>query len=614
MRDVRMWHWCEVGLLCCWVLLQTGCRRGEDPSSTVEAPARLAYEVPAEELAAGEGSSGSSPDAAKKDPVAAEGVAPALPLTDQPSLTLAEGEAATSSTPDGPGGRVNPLRSRDGAPKGPLRGAIGTKTLEPRTPQPAAQDAADAASTPAQRVAPSLRDQLANWPPPRLALYVTGRQQGYIEPCGCSGLENMSGGLSRRDTSLQQLRQLGWPLVPLDVGNQVRRVGRQSEIKFQTTVDALRQMGYQGIALGADDLRLSVGELVAVVASVEGRESPFVAADLQIFDSIADHRIVEAGGLKLGITAVLGSRERQGIVGDEVEVKNQKTALEQTLKKLQVAGCDALVLLAHTSLDESRQLASEYPQFDLIISAGGAGEPPMEAERVPGQRTHVIQVGTKGMYAGVVGLYADDAMPVRYQRVALDARFTDSAAMMELFAAYQQQLQAVGFAGLEVKAVPHPTGRTFVGSSACSDCHSKAAAVFDKTPHAHATQTLMHPPERSDVPRHHDPECLSCHVTGWNPQEFFPYESGYWDETTAQLHGNGCENCHGPGSSHVAAETGAEDVLPDVRAARRLEMRLTMADAEQKCMECHDLDNSPEFHQPGAFAKYWSEVEHTGKD
>ena len=47
--------------------------------------------------------------------------------------------------------------------------------------------------------------------------------------------------------------------------------------------------------------------------------------------------------------------------------------------------------------------------------------------------------------------------------------------------------------------------------------------MFEKTPHYHATDTLV----KLDPPRHFDPECLSCHVTGWNPQEYFPYKSGY---------------------------------------------------------------------------------------
>ena len=38
------------------------------------------------------------------------------------------------------------------------------------------------------------------WPTPKLALVITGKQEGYLEPCGCAGMERMKGGMSRRYT------------------------------------------------------------------------------------------------------------------------------------------------------------------------------------------------------------------------------------------------------------------------------------------------------------------------------------------------------------------------------------------------------------------------------
>ena len=43
-------------------------------------------------------------------------------------------------------------------------------------------------------------------------------------------------------------------------------------------------------------------------------------------------------------------------------------------------------------------------------------------------------------------------------------------------------------------------------------------------------------------------------------------------------------------------------------------MRLPLAEAERRCIECHDVDNSPDFHVRGAFEKYWEKVRHEGKD
>ena len=102
-----------------------------------------------------------------------------------------------------------------------------------------------------------------------------------------------------------------------------------------------------------------------------------------------------------------------------------------------------------------------------------------------------------------------------------------------------------------------------------------------------------------------DPECLSCHVTGWHPQQNLRYDSGYINEKmSAHLLGNQCENCHGPGSKHI--ELIEND---DIESARKL-VKVTQKQAQTFCYDCHDLDNSPHF----VFEEYWPEVAHPGLD
>ena len=280
--------------------------------------------------------------------------------------------------------------------------------------------------------------------------------------------------------------------------------------------------------------------------------------------------------------------------------------MEKVLPKLKDAGCDLYILLSHTSIDESKRLGGKFPLFDLVVTAGSAGEPSHRLEPIEGSKGQLVQIGTKGMYVSVVGVY-EEGDRFRLQRAPLDGRFKDSRDMLDLMAAYQQQLEAVGLEGLGVKPLPHPSGRTFVGSETCADCHYDEYQIWKETPHAHGTDSIVHPAERSEIPRHHDPECLSCHVTGWNPQEYYPYKSGYLSlEKTRAMTQMGCENCHGPGSHHVAAENGELDEADKYRE----EMVLTLKEARDTCLQCHDLDNSPAFHMEGAFEKYWERVKH----
>jgi hypothetical protein len=458
-----------------------------------------------------------------------------------------------------------------------------------------------------------------DWPTPQFALFLTGRQHGYIEPCGCTGLTNQKGGLARRHSLQQQLAKQGWPLIALDVGNQVRRVGRQAEIKFQITVEGLKQIGYRAIALGPDDLRLSVDELVAATVSPdEDHPSNFVCANAAVLapEFTPQYKIVSVAGKKVGITAVLGSDEQKNVTADEIVLTPPADGLRAVWPKLKEENCDLYVLLAHASIDESKQLAQQFPDFDVVVTAGGAGEPTFEPEKIPGCKSILVQVGTKGMYVGVIGVFDDATDRLRYQRVPLDDRFPDSPDMLALLASYQDQLKEAGFEGLELRPIPHPSGRTFVGAQVCGECHTTAYSVWEKTPHAHALDSLTQPGERSEIPRHYDPECVSCHVTGWNPQKYYPYKSGYLSlKDTPLMHHNGCENCHGPGSAHVAAESGEGNLDQAAIDMLRASMRLSLEEAKtSKCMECHDLDNSPDFHKPGAFDQYWMQVEHYGRD
>ncbi len=467
-----------------------------------------------------------------------------------------------------------------------------------------------------------------DWPKPQVALVFSGEMDGYLEPCGCAGLENQKGGLKRRHSFLKKLEADGWPVVSLDMGGQIRRFGPQADRKYSFAMRALTELGYQAIGLGVKELQLDSSYLAYVLSNFEGMSNPVISANLSIIDPSLGlsrpYRIIQAGGKKIGVTAVLGNKHRAALQNSpDIVWSDPVAALGRVLSELQSENCDFLILLVHADPDEAAALAKRFPQFQFVATTGGAEEPPNRLTPIEGTNTQLLEAGHKGMYLTVVGIFDDPKRPLRLQRVPLDHRFEDSAEMQQLLVDYQNELKILGLQELGLSGNKHPTD-SFVGSAACADCHSSATEAFEESPHAHATQTLVD----LEPPRHFDPECLSCHVTGWNPQEYFPYSSGFLGlEQTPHLTANGCENCHGPGASHVAAENG--DVEADEAELERLRaaMRLKIVENEgnktdqvikvsdgavvvNMCMECHDLDNSPDFD----FQEYWPHVEHYGKD
>ncbi len=387
------------------------------------------------------------------------------------------------------------------------------------------------------------------------------------------------------------------------------------------------KMGYVAVGIGPGDLKI---DLLQIAINLDAATNPLVSANVGIGDFNSGltklYKIVNVGGMRIGITSVLGKKTIAGrkTVGD-LTLLEPYQAIPRILGELRNQRCDHLVLLSNAEPDETKDLARRFPEFDWVMTARGAEEPPKEPGKIQGVNSHLVEVGQKAEYVVVVGLYKSGNPSFRYQRVPLDHRFADAPEMQQMQVKYQQQLKQLvesgGWAALGIKPVPHPSGRKFAGSQACADCHTHATEVFEKTPHAHATETLV----KLKPPRNFDPECLSCHATGWDPQRFFPYESGYLGlKQTPDMVGNGCENCHGPAGRHVAAENGDIEVTDaqkeELRAALRLKVlpnegnKLGQVDKDgsvvEMCARCHDLPNSPEFD----FQKYWPKVKHVGKD
>ncbi|MBX3417110.1 MAG: hypothetical protein KF851_05865 [Pirellulaceae bacterium] len=471
---------------------------------------------------------------------------------------------------------------------------------------------------------PDRKELVKDWEKPEVTLLISGSQRGYIEPCGCTGLENQKGGLMRRRDCQKVLLDRGWNVVALDLGDQIRRQAIQPQLKLRATYETLTKvMGYRSIGLGVNELKLASTELAQLMVNCIDSETPFTCCNITVLDEsfVAPYHIVETGGRRLGVVMVVGDEHLKEIESSDIQKSSANDGIKRALQAIsKLPKCDALILLAQTDKESCMKFARQYP-FDLIVVGDCPGEPTLMSEPVFNDRwtTEIIEVGTKGMHIGLVGCsWVNGKLQLKYERVPLDARFADAPDAKAIFAAYQKELEILytrpeNFPDIQPRQ--HPSGLTFVGSERCNDCHDEEFDIWkdgidgNGGPHFRATVSLFDPKDnpRADIPRNFDPECLSCHVTGWNPQNFFPYQSGYKDLVRdAHLHGNGCENCHGPGKEHADAEEGNDVQLQEkLRNAMRLELK----DAEKTCLECHDIDNSPDFLKKG-FDYYWKYIEH----
>ena len=466
---------------------------------------------------------------------------------------------------------------------------------------------------------------LDGWKKPKIALLLSGEQHGYLEPCGCS--ENQSGGMARRADLVRKIvEEKGWDLVGLDVGGTLKRSRRQDGIKFEKLFEAFQQLNYAAVGVGVEELKM--GADFILTHKIENPEdlaksAALVSANVELFGQDVGWplpcRLIEKAGVKIGVTSIIGMSLSEKVapagVNTNIRILEPDTVLPGVIKTLEEFKPDLMVLLCHGKDTEATALAKAYPQFQIILAAGGYEEP--DGKPVKVGNTWILYTGHKGKRVGVLGYYPDNANePFKFELIQLDKeRFKNHPAMRELMRNYQQQLEDEGIAASEDLLINrHPTGQTFVGAETCAGCHTKAYAKWKETGHAAAFTTLKEGPwseNRADekvdwIRRQFDPECLSCHVVGWHPQEMLRYDSGYvTEQQSSHLLGQQCENCHGPGSLHVKD--------PDDPIGQKM-VRRTLDDAKKKmCVDCHDPDNSPKF-TPERFNEFWEKVKHPGKD
>lgn len=466
------------------------------------------------------------------------------------------------------------------------------------------------------------KPRFLEWPKPAAALILSGEQHGFLEPCGCA--ENQSGGISRRHDLVKQIQAKNWPLSALDLGGTVNRNRPQTKLKFQTFLAAMKDMRYSVLNLGPEELKLGAADLLA--QHTPNEKDPlgslgFVSANVTLFGSPElgtpiRFKVLSLGNVKIGATSILGASFREEVApagaNVDITIADPESALPPVLNDLQAQKPDLLVLLSHGSLAEAKSLAKKFPQFSLVLTSGGPEDPEFDNPQKV-DNTLLVQVGHKGKYTGVFGFYPDDAENrLRFELVKLTAQnFQDSDTMVEHMRLYQELLKDSNLAENE-PSIKHPSGSKFVGSKVCGECHSKAYEIWKDSGHAHAYDSLITGrPELKHrwVSRIYDPECLSCHVTGWHPQDVLRYGNGFVSkEKTPELLHNGCENCHGPGSKHIQLIDAGE------KEAAAKEVRLTLEEAKKtQCVTCHDHDNSPKFNSR-SFDKYWDKIKHKGLD
>ncbi len=432
-----------------------------------------------------------------------------------------------------------------------------------------------------------------NVKPHQLMILFTGDDLGTNKSCGCHSTGDY-GGIPRRANLLKKLRDAGNDILLLDVGDAVNGAGEYADIKARFFAAAFPYLKYDVCG---------VGEMEARYMKEFGTSTPFTNAITTISANVYDiatskllapatYTIKETkNGLKVGVISVLSEALVDQYMQEKIGIKAKpvREALKQTLPEVR-GKSDVVVLLFHGDLKTSRALAMEFPEIDIILD-GHPTDPPLDKAEQIGN-TILATTKSAGKYVGkiILDISADRKITKSaFESMPVDNTYPDDEEMVKLVAQNDKDLEDY-YARMRTQYAQNSTDdrtqprqpKPFVTVNKCRECHPAEFTAWSKTRHARSYNDLMKDSRASN------PECVSCHTTGFKLQGGFTSIAETADLTQVQ-----CEMCHGPGVIHS-------------RRANKNYGAVSM----NTCVQCHNRANSPRFD----YATYRPKILHKPAD
>jgi hypothetical protein len=243
--------------------------------------------------------------------------------------------------------------------------------------------------------------------------------------------------------------------------------------------------------------------------------------------------------------------------------------------------------LAYLPEDELRQLAIMLPEADAVVG-GPTGQP---VPPTPIGPTLLSSSTNKGKFLVCLDAPAGRAPTEGWSGdrwagriIELSDKLVDDAQQVANLKQFYQELARRDFTPDQTAFAPQmlasPPDYRVGGTESCRECHPGDTRLWDQSKHARAWVALR------EKGAHVDPQCQRCHTTAYGAPGGFASV-----KRTPALVQVGCENCHGPSQGHVGD--------PQIRTTR-------FAAARDRCIDCHDRENSPKF----TYDEYWTQIYH----
>jgi len=388
-----------------------------------------------------------------------------------------------------------------------------------------------------------------------LVVLYTNDTRGELDPCECSEL---TGGLARRATLVEQIRAEGAPVLLVDSGDIVGRPG-----KLQPTLDAMQLIGYQHVGLGGVD------GLLRDAFVREATERGLTVHSLATGTAARPPDLVDVEGFRVGMV---------GVGSDHLGLPTGKVAARVATA---VAGiesrADLVLILSQMGRKVDKAIASRLSRGStpIVVVGNRVWHDLVEPENVG--RVIIVPTGYLGRWLGRLDVTRlMGATRVEAKLIPVAPTLRQQPDIQRLVDAYYAQERKAA----KPPAIPVRRATLAGDPSECMQCHRTQFDAWLTQGHARAVATLVAKDKAI-------PECLMCHSQVYRQEQRVPSAEDIDD-------GVGCLICHSP----VVGHTGEERPFGVRRVA-----------GQAQCIQCHTPDRDPDFDYAGALERirHWDE-------
>ena len=284
----------------------------------------------------------------------------------------------------------------------------------------------------------SLSSAIADASPTATLIY-SGEEQGQLGLHGC-GAEQV-GGLSRRHTVIQSLREKHADTLNLHTGNILDPTSSNNELIYQIALEALGKMNYDTICLGPWDLYLPVDSLQSLYANHPNL--PVVCTNLSVSSpntfSFASYSIRSTPSqIKIALIGLISKSYETEVTAYNPGIT--LTSPEEVLDALEeeiIAKSDVVAGVFNGSEAEARGLAEQFPWLDVLVLTQNESAEISSPTIV--RNTTIVTNPPKGEAVGVLVLGLDANLSVvsrQNQRVGVSERIASDENLEMLLGLY----------------------------------------------------------------------------------------------------------------------------------------------------------------------------------